>query len=212
MTLLYLLRHGESAWNDVGRYQGRLDTPLSELGQHQAATIAEHLRPVPLDAIYSSPLRRALDTALVIAAGRPLEVHIEPDLVEIDHGHWNGLLREEVAQRYGSLLRLWQERPSLAQMPAGENLRQVSLRATEAIQRIAQGHPEGTVLVCTHDAVLRTILCWALGLDLDHLWSLGTENASLSLIEVVNQEVRLLQLNDTCYLGPLRSDLSSQAL
>lgn len=212
MTVLYLVRHGESTWNNTGRYQGRIDTELSALGQQQAQALAEGLRDVPFDALYSSPLRRALVTALYIAAERGQDVLLEPGLVEIDHGQWNGLLREEVEKRFGPLLQLWQTQPAQAQMPGGENLEQVRERVVAALSRMVEVYPQGTIFVCTHDAVLRVILCWALDLPLDQIWSVNTENASISIIEVTDGEPRLVCLNDTCHLGELRSDLSEQAL
>lgn len=212
MTEILLVRHGESTWNEIGRYQGRIDTELSELGNRQAALTAEHLKATPLQAIYASPLRRALVTGMYIATAQGLDVRIDDDLTEIDHGRWNGLMRDEVEKQFGPLLRVWQFEPSKAQMPGGENIAEVSARSLRAVDRIVAAHPDERVLIATHDAVLRVIICWVLGLTLDQIWCVKTENASITRFEVDGESVRLVSLNDTCHLAGLRSNMAGQAL
>ncbi|MBI4302540.1 MAG: histidine phosphatase family protein [Chloroflexi bacterium] len=211
-TTLILVRHAESTWNPTGRYQGRIDTELSEQGQRQAFLVAERLRLLPLNVIFTSPLRRALHTAIAISSPHNLDVRVENDLTEIDHGAWGGLLKEEVEKRFGPILQQWLMKPSQVQMPGGESLFQVSQRASGVIQRILASYSEGRVAVCTHDAVLKAILLQALGLNLDSFWNLGIDNASISILEFDAGDVRLVVLNDTCHLGGLRSATSEQAL
>lgn len=212
MTRLLLVRHGESTWNQTGRYQGRIDTELSELGHRQSSALAERLQDIPLEAAYSSPLRRSMTTAIYVATSHGLDLRIEPDLTEIDHGLWNGLLREEVEKRFGPLLQLWFVSPSRVQMPGGESLAQVGARAMRVISRILEAYPQGTVVLCSHDAVLRACLCQFLGLGLDLFWSLKLDNGSVSTLDFREGEAYLVCLNDTCHLGDLRSDTSGQAL
>ncbi len=212
MTRLILIRHAESTWNPTGRYQGRIDTELSEQGQHQAALLAQHLRPFPLEAIYASPLRRALHTAIAIGISHGLDIRVEADLTEIDHGAWSGLLKDEVEKRFGPLLQLWQEAPSQVQMPGGESLRQVRQRAQGVVERILAGHQRAVVGLCSHDAVLKAIIATALGLDLDCFWNMGLDNASMSIVDWGEVGPRLVLLNDTCHLGGYRSAMAEQAL
>ena len=120
---LIIIRHGESVWNREGRYQGQMDAPLSELGLRQAEALAERLRNEPLDAIFTSPLQRAARTAEAIARYHPhVPMHTALALLEIHHGEWQGLLVEEVIERYGDGLREWRQHPTRAQMPGGEAL------------------------------------------------------------------------------------------
>ena len=209
---LFLVRHAESTWNLAGRYQGRIDTELSELGLKQAQRIAEHLKPFKMDAIYSSPLRRALHTAIAIALEQGMDVRVEEDLTEIDHGAWNGLLRSEVEKRYGPLYQLWLTSPSKVRMPGGESLTDVSERTRRVVSRIIKEHGDGQVVICSHNAVLRLIIADLLDLSLDRFWAIGIDNASISLLELGGGKPVLLRLNDTCHLGEFRSRLPTEAL
>ena len=206
------MRHGESTWNGLGRYQGRLDSELSSLGWRQSRSLASALRGTDLHAIYSSPLQRAVRTAGAIAEGRGLEVTVEPDLVEIDHGAWSGLDREEVTRRYPELYRLWREEPTRAPMPEGETIVQVCERVVAAVGRLVAAHPQQTLLLCTHDAALRALVCSLMGMSLDRMWWLRLDSGSLSTVEFEGPEPRVIQLNDTCHLADVVSDLSLQAL
>ena len=108
-----LVRHGESEWNRIGRYQGQLDAPLSELGLKQADALAERLQNEKLDAIFTSPLQRAKRTAEAIARFHPrLELQEDPALMEIHHGTWQGLFASDVREQYGELLDEWRVYPT----------------------------------------------------------------------------------------------------
>ncbi len=109
MTILYLVRHGQSDWNAANRFQGHVDRPLTDLGRTQAEALARELASIALEAIYSSPLRRALDTATAVAAGRDLEVVADDGLREVDVGSWAGLTRAEVEERFPAEFRRWVE-------------------------------------------------------------------------------------------------------
>jgi len=212
LTKLILVRHAESTWNQTGRYQGRIDTELSEQGQKQASLLAERLSSVPLAAIYASPLRRALHTAITIGVAQSMDIRVEPDLTEIDHGAWNGLLKDEVEKRFGPLLQQWLVTPSKVQMPGGESLVDVGQRAKAVLSRILADHPTGTVVVCSHDAVLKVLIADLIGMHLDRFWSFGICNASISIVECNQGFNRLLCLNDACHLGPYRTETDEQAL
>lgn len=212
MTRLILVRHGETTWNVSGHYQGRTDTDLSDKGRRQAAALARRLRGLQLDAVYSSPLRRALDTVEQVAGEAGQEVLVEYGFTEIEHGLWGGLHRSEVEERYGETLRIWLENPTQADVPGAETLEQVRSRVLEGVSCILEKHPGQSVLICTHDAVLKVLLTSALGLGLDSFWSIQVDNASISILEHDGQRARLVLLNDTCHLGPERSDSRGQAL
>lgn len=212
MTRLILVRHGESTWNSRGCYQGRTDTELSDRGLHQAALLANRLKDTPIHAIYSSPLKRALTTAQEIASLHLLPVQIDPLLIEIDHGEWEGLTKKEVETRFASIHQQWLTSPSQTRFPGGESLDEVCKRAQEALARIAKAPTEQTTLVSSHDAVLKVMVLSALGLGIDSFWSIDLDNASVSVLEYTDGRWRLLLLNDTCHLGELKSDTSLQAL
>jgi probable phosphoglycerate mutase len=146
VTLVILARHGETDWNRDGIWQGHGDPRLNELGRRQAATLAEQLTDVAIDAIYSSDLRRALETAEIIAATRRLHVHTDPDLREMDVGAWSGLTTAEIEERF----------PGMSSHD-GESREAFETRALAALHRIAGAHEGQHVLAVTHGGVVRAL-------------------------------------------------------
>ena len=119
---LIIIRHGESEWNRIGRYQGQADVPLSDLGSRQAEALATRLRNEPIHAIFASPLQRASRTAEAVARHHAdVPFLVEPALLEIDHGDWQGLMSAEVVEQYGAGLEEWRQYPTRSQMPNGES-------------------------------------------------------------------------------------------
>ena len=161
MTTLILARHGETDWNRDGRFQGHADPPLNDHGREQARTLAVALDDQPLVAIYSSDLRRAHETALVVAERKGLDVVVDPDLRERDVGEWSGLTLPEIEERLPEELRRFREEG----VSIGETRESLSKRVVAAVGRIAAAHPRGSVLVVTHGGALR-ILRHAAGGDL----------------------------------------------
>jgi len=157
MTTLLLARHGETDWNREGRWQGWADPPLNDLGRAQAGALAETLRSVPFDAVYSSDLRRAHETAEILAAPHAVPVVTDPGLREIDVGSWSGLTRAEIDARFG---------PDTVH-PDGETREQHAARVLAAVERLARAHPEGRVLLVTHGGTIRALRSHAIG-HVDH--------------------------------------------
>jgi len=212
LTRLVLVRHGESEWNHSGRYQGQLDTNLSELGRSQAARLAARVENERLDGILSSPLRRAMETASMIAYWHSSCVQVEPGLIEMDHGKWSGLLASQVAAEYGEALSLWQTEPARVQMPDGESIADVGERVWPVVEGLLSNSSESTYLICSHDVPLRLIILRALGLDYAHFWRPRLDNASLTLVQFGTQGAAVVLANDTEHLGEARSALEGQAL
>ncbi len=200
-TRLIIIRHGQSLWNQIGRIQGQQDIELSELGLRQARAVGQRLRTVRLDAVYASPLRRAVQTAEAIAGPHNLPIHIDPDLAEIDHGAWEGLTEAEVAQNFGRLLDLWRTRPARVQMPEGEHYYDCKRRSLIALERIAQSHPGQTVAIVTHDVVVRCASADVLGLPDDNVTRLHIANTSLNIVEYAPDGPLLVCVNDAAHLG-----------
>ena len=151
MTTLYLARHGETDWNRELRVQGSSDIALNELGRRQAQALAQELEHVELDAIYSSDLSRARETAAAVAALHGLEIRLDPRLRERAFGSWEGLTREEIhALPEGS-------------RHDGESDEEVRERVLEAIQAIADAHPGEDVLVVAHGGALNALWHHAVG-------------------------------------------------
>ena len=135
---LILARHGETAWNAEGRYQGQEDIPLSATGEAQARALGERLREVRIDRAVASPLSRALRTAQLALGDRASLLHTDAGFMEIAHGEWEGLLAAEIRARDPERLRAWRESPHEVLMPQGESLQHVlDLQLEKAIEPIA---------------------------------------------------------------------------
>jgi broad specificity phosphatase PhoE len=149
MTRILLARHGETDWNREHRWQGQSDTPLNDTGREQARALAEELAGEPLDAVYSSDLIRAHETARVVAEQRGLDVVAIRDLRERSFGSLEGLTTDEIQARYPGIELPWSD---------GETREAMAERVLGALQRIAETHPDAHVLVVSHGGPLRAVL------------------------------------------------------
>jgi len=208
MTEIILARHGETEWNVEEVFRGRIDIELNETGMKQAALLAEYLGGVKIDAIYSSPLRRALKTAEMIASYHKLEVEIAPGLIDFDYGKWQGLPHQEVKHRYEELYAEWLKNPHLIKMPAGESLSDVRERALNVVDEAVAKH-EGTIALVSHRVVNKVLICALLGLDNSHFWNIRQDTCGTTTFSYINQHFVLTKHNDTSYLRPLpKAELS----
>ena len=187
MTALILCRHGRTDWNDIGRYQGQTNVPLNDEGRRQAAALAELLRAEPLDAVYSSDLARALDTAAAIARLHGLTVQPDARLREIDQGRWEGLTVPEIHARDAKLHAQWEAAPLTVRLPGGESVRDVEQRALAAVREVVARYPDGLVCFVTHKVVLTVIRCALTGQPLEPALRRLPSNASFERVEVPAQ-------------------------
>lgn len=204
---LILVRHGESEWNRIGRYQGQEDAPLSQLGLRQAEALATRLATEHFDAIYASPLQRAKRTAEAIAEYHPdVPFTEDPALLEIHHGDWQGLYAADVRERYGEQLEEWRTYPTRVQMPNGESFSNILKRTLNFRERVAHEHPgDSTVLVSTHDVVIKILIADALGMHMDRINRLWITNASISVVEYTDDLPFLVSLSEASHLGHLET-------
>jgi len=181
--LLYLLRHGETAWNVERRIQGTSDTPLNEAGLSQAKALIPPLMGRPITALYSSPLSRARQTAEVLAGALGLSVRLEPRLAELDQGELEGMPIDEIGSRYNGFMEKWRLRPAEVRLPGGETLGELQERAWAAVEDIRRAHPEEAAAAVSHNLAISTVLCRILGIDLNGFRRVRQFNAALNLIE-----------------------------
>jgi phosphoserine phosphatase len=201
---LIIVRHGESEWNRTGRYQGQIDTALSELGLAQAEALAERLRNERFDAIFSSPLQRARRTAEAIAKyHRAVPFHDAPALLEIDHGEWQGKYTEEIKASYGQGLHEWRHHPTRSQMPGGESFSNILKRVLDFKEQLLLDYDDGDVLISTHDVVVKILVADSLGMNMDRINRIWITNASISVIEYTEDLPYLVSLSEACHLGSL---------
>jgi phosphoserine phosphatase len=183
---LLLIRHGETDWNRAGKFQGQIDIPLNDNGRNQASLAAEFLKTVPIDFAFTSTMQRPKETAQIVLKEHPGVTLLEDaDLREIGHGLWEGKFEAEIDAEYPGELERWRNQPEDVQMPEGEHLKDVSIRATAAWQKLlAQvGNQPQTGIVVAHDATNKVLLCHLLGLSLADFWKIKQGNGAVTVID-----------------------------
>jgi len=199
-TRILLVRHGETAWNRQGLFRGRADVPLNEAGRAQAQALAAAVANLPLAAVYTSPLGRAVETAQAVAAPRGVTVQPMPAFLDIDYGRWQGRAREEIERTDALRYRRWLRAPHTVTFPAGESLAHVRDRAVPALIDLAQRHEGQTILVAAHRVVNKVILCEVLHVGLAGFWRIVQSNACLNVLLYERGLFCVALLNDTCHL------------
>jgi len=178
-----LIRHGETEWNVLHRFQGISDVPLNETGRKQAGFARKGLEHIALDAIYTSPLQRAMETAAIIRGTGPVPVYALEGLREMGVGEWEGLLVSEIDKNYPGMYDVWRTRPSAIRLKGGETFGATRARAVEAFWDIVKKHPGKTVAVVSHMMCISSILLTVAGLPLDEIWQHPICNAALNIVE-----------------------------
>lgn len=195
MTLLLLIRHGENEFTKKGKLAGHLpEVHLNERGQKQAQALGEAFQGVPLTAIYSSPLERAMETAAPIAAAARLEVKVEAGLIETNVGQWQG--RSLAVLRLSKLWKVVQGAPSRARFPQGESFHECQARIVAALEAILARHKPKDVVACVfHADPIKLAVSHFIGQPLDHFQRLGCDTASVTALHVSPSGAALIKLN-----------------
>jgi probable phosphoglycerate mutase len=199
---ILLIRHGETHWNRIRRFQGRSDLPLNQKGKDQAYALGLALKDEPLTAIYSSPLIRALETARLMKVFHPsIPLFKEEGLVEMNLGEFEGMEAQRWAIEYPDFLKIWMETPASVTMPGGESLQEVQTRAINALERITKHYStKNTLLLCGHNFVNLTILCYALKIPLDRFREVRQETATLNVLYMEGQRLWAKVVNEHSHL------------
>ncbi len=200
---IFVIRHGETAWNREEIYRGRLDVALSERGRQQARLLADALRDEPIRAVFSSPLSRTRETAKPLAEALGLGVSIDERLIDMSFGEWEGRPRAEVARAEPDLHHTWLTQPARFRAPGGESLSDVLARAWPALQEIAERHAEGGAAVVSHRVVCKLLLCAGLGVGEAGFWRVRVDTASVSLLEASGGLWAVARVNETHHLAAL---------
>ncbi|MDD5339073.1 MAG: histidine phosphatase family protein [Dehalococcoidales bacterium] len=203
MLEIIIVRHGETAFNAAETFRGRADVPLNETGLKQAALVGEYLANEKVDVVYSSPLQRALQTADAIAAPHNLKVSITENLNDIDCGEWEGKTLAEVKEKYEEVYQDWVDTPEQVKLPGGDSLEDVRNRAWPFVKDAVTRARSGRIVMVSHRAVNKVLVCALLGLDNSYFWNFKLDTASLCRFAFDGNRTVLTQLNDTSYLKPL---------
>jgi len=199
---VYLVRHGEVAWNRENSYVGRTDLPLNETGIRQAEKLAEYFADKGITRFYCSPLRRAVQTAEIVASKVGSTVVKIGALQEINYGAWEGLSEEQIKSRYPDVFPAWRTDPAEVCIPEGETFNEVLERALPAFNDIlARANDEGDTVVVAHKSVNRALICAVLGISVNRYRSLGQDNACINTVQVKGDNWLVVEnINETCHL------------
>ena len=207
--ILYVARHGETDWNHEGRYQGQRESHLTATGSAQAQALADALAVVGVERIVSSPLARCRDTALPLARETSVAVEIDPRLIEIAHGTWEGRLRSEIEHDDPQTMRAWRRHPETVQFAGGESLAQVMERWRTFARSLTD---DNVVVVVTHDVLVRLALLDATERPLSHLWEPRVVNGGYAKFGVENGRLRVIDECVDTHLEGLLVSTERQAL
>jgi broad specificity phosphatase PhoE len=197
---IILVRHGETDWNLERRIQGgSSDPPLNARGREQAESMALKLEKEDIQAIYSSPLQRGLNTAKIIARCHKIEVVVEPSLKEIEAGELEGVTLAELGRRFSELLIKNSSDEMFPKVPGGESLPEVQRRSWDVVRRLTAKHPDGALVLVSHYFVILSIICSVLEIPLSQISRLRLSTGSISIFNLDSHEARLELFNDTGY-------------
>jgi broad specificity phosphatase PhoE len=194
-TRIYLIRHGQTSDSVQGRCIGSTDAPLSAAGAACAERLAEAFGRLPIDAVYSSRLQRAIATAAPLAARAGLEVRLASGLAEIDFGALEGLTFDEVAIRHSDLYQRWMTAPTQVHFPGGESYAELKLRAVAAMTEILARHRGSNVVAVSHGGPIRAILASILEMPDAAAFSIAVELGAVTIVEWSDDRPALLCLN-----------------
>jgi alpha-ribazole phosphatase len=180
---LILIRHGEPEQEAKGRCYGSLDVGLSESGREQIQSKLASIRNLRAEALYASPLKRAMESAAIVAASLRLEAAICAELREINFGSFEGLTYEEVEKLYPEEYKVWMERPTEIKFPRGESFAQVKTRVLKFKESLLTAHRGQTVIVVSHGGANRIILAEALAMPDPAIFCIGQSYAALNIID-----------------------------
>jgi broad specificity phosphatase PhoE len=206
MAKLILARHGETVWNVKRVFRGRADVELDEVGIKQAKLLGKYLSNWRLEAIYSSSMKRALDTANIVARYQKVGVHTAEGLIDFDYGEWQSLHEQKVKRLYPTLHNEWHNNPHKVKMPGGESLEDVRRRAVDVVGDILSKH-KGSVVLVSHRVVLKVLICYLLGLDNSHFWNISQDVCGITIFNYVDGRFVLTRHNDTSHLRGLQKPL-----
>jgi broad specificity phosphatase PhoE len=176
MTIIFIIRHGETDWNIHGRYQGQADPPLNSHGKQQAYQLSDQLSQQDINILYTSPLARAKETAIILSQELGIQIQEDPRLMEIHQGDWQTRLRSEIEGLYPDLFQQWQDDPWQVAPPGGEHLHEVQKRVNLALDDIHRLHNGERIGIVTHRIPILLIKMRYQNLDPDSIRKINLPN------------------------------------
>lgn len=213
VTTVILVRHGQTDYNKMGRWQGcKFDMPLNETGLEQARLLADSLKDTQIDVFISSPLQRAYTTTKICADAQDKWIsYADFRFRDMDLGEWSGLTETEIAEKYPKLFKAWSEKPWKYKIPGGESLQDMQRCYREALDDAADRYHGKVIFIGAHSFCNATLLCDLLGMRFDHLKYIRQDNTCANVLERRNGEWHVVMINSVSHLGYLYKGAKKRA-
>lgn len=201
MGKIYLIRHGETKWNREQRSQGYNDIELSDVGRLQAHALVKRLKNEDIDMVFSSSLKRAYETASLIAKDKGINVVKYKEFMEVGMGKWEGLTWNEIKERYPDVSSLWRQSPHLAKIPDAESLIKVRERSMGKLMEIINENTDKNILIASHGITIKTMICAIMGIDISNIHKIKQDNTAVNIFKYDKNGFEILLLNDAHHLN-----------
>ena len=197
---IYIVRHGQTEWNLLGKTQGHGNSDLTPKGIEQAELLADSMTKYPIDYIYSSDLGRAYQTAEIIGNKLNIEVEKTEALREMNFGTWEGRIIKDIIEEDPELYKMWRNEPHLAKIPQGETLSQIKERTDAFIKEINEKYDGKHIVLVTHSLCARIMLLPFLDSDVKNIYRINQANTALNIIELRDYGPVVMKMNDTTHI------------
>ena len=197
---IYIVRHGQTEWNLLGKTQGHGNSDLTPKGIEQAELLADSMTKYPIDYIYSSDLGRAYQTAEIIGNKLSIEVEKTEALREMNFGTWEGRIIKDIIEEDPELYKMWRNEPNLAKIPQGETLSQIKERTDAFIKEINEKYDGKHIVLVTHSLCARIMLLSFLDSDVKNIYRINQANTALNIIELRDYGPVVMKMNDTTHI------------
>ena len=197
---IYIVRHGQTEWNLLGKTQGHGNSDLTPKGIEQAELFADSMTKYPIDYIYSSDLGRAYQTAEIIGNKLNIEVEKTEALREMNFGTWEGRIIKDIIEEDPELYKMWRNEPHLAKIPQGETLSQIKERTDAFIKEINEKYDGKHIVLVTHSLCARIMLLSFLDSDVKNIYRINQANTALNIIELRDYGPVVMKMNDTTHI------------
>ena len=197
---IYIVRHGQTEWNLLGKTQGHGNSDLTPKGIEQAELLADSMTKYSIDYIYSSDLGRAYQTAEIIGNKLNIEVEKTEALREMNFGTWEGRIIKDIIEEDPELYKMWRNEPHLAKIPQGETLSQIKERTDAFIKEINEKYDGKHIVLVTHSLCARIMLLSFLDSDVKNIYRINQANTALNIIELRDYGPVVMKMNDTTHI------------
>ena len=196
----YIVRHGQTNWNILGKTQGHGNSDLTPKGENQALELSKAIKEYPIDYIYSSDLGRAVQTAEIIGSTIGVDVIQTPSIREMGFGDWEGLLIEEIKKDHAKTYETWRNQPHIVNIPNGETLHIIKDRVDAFIKELNEKYDNKHILLVSHSVTVRVMLLSFLNSGVENIYRIKQDNTALNIVEYRDYGPVVIKMNDTSHM------------